>query len=527
MIPIARPTPATLHARPVVAASLIDVIELFHPDAVRRADERVIAAGTPGRTLMERAGGHLARLVTEVGGHTAGLHVVVLAGKGANGGDGYVAARRLTAEGVRVVVHAVGGSPAPGSDAAAAREGWLAAGGRSVDGPPSEEDVAQAEVVVDALLGTGTRGAPRGQVAAAIAAVAAHRHVVACDVPSGVDAATGTVSDVAITATATLCLGHHKTGLWLWPARGRCGRLVLGDLGFATHDPAPEAPQAHVLGSADVARLAPAPDPEAEKRSRGVVALMAGSPGMAGAAILAARGAQAAGAGMVACCVPVALADVVTAAVPEALVWTLPDDPDDHAEAVLGRLDGVDALAIGPGLGLSSATQSTVHRLVREAEVPLVLDADGLNAFRDRADDLTDHAAPLLAMTPHRRELARLTGGDAWAQRIDVVRDRARRWGATVLAKGPGTIITAPDATTWVTGPATPALATGGTGDVLTGVITALLAARPDPVQVAVAAWVHARAGQLAAESAGDPRAVTAGGVATAVGRAWCSSDPA
>jgi ADP-dependent NAD(P)H-hydrate dehydratase / NAD(P)H-hydrate epimerase len=494
------------------------MIPLFTPEQVRAMDQRAFARGVAPLALMERAAGHLARTVVAAGGRGYGLRVGILCGKGNNGGDGLAAARRLLDAGAAPTVCLVAGADGLSGDAEAQLRAWRAAGGRLAGSV--EELLAGADVLVDCLLGTGTRGEPRPPYGDAIEALNGRpgtAPVVACDLPSGVDANTGGVPGVAVRADITITLGAHKRGLWLWPARAHCGRLELGELRIV--EPADE-PAAHVMERADVARLVPPPRPDAHKRSRGVVVVLAGSPGMSGAATLVARGAMAAGAGLVTVATSALARHLVAPTVPEALTVALPDDePDAAFEELAGALDGADALAIGPGLGHAEETVALVHRLVREVDVPVVLDADGLNAFRHEASALADHAAPLLVCTPHVRELERLVGPgeeDLWAQRIDRLPEKAKAWGAVLVAKGPGSLVAAPDGRTWVNPTGGASLATGGTGDVLTGMTATLVAQHAEPESVAAAVWLHGRAGELAGAGR-RARAVTALDVAGAV----------
>jgi ADP-dependent NAD(P)H-hydrate dehydratase / NAD(P)H-hydrate epimerase len=211
---------------------------------------------------------------------------------------------------------------------------------------------------------------------------------------------------------------------------------------------------------------------------------------------------------------------MVAPTIPEALTIDLPDDdPDAAFERLAGQLEGADALAVGPGLGLAEATQALVRRIVAEVDVPLILDADGLNAFKDDGDALADHAAPLLALTPHARELARLVGSSGHGvhgRRLELVPELAERWGAVLVAKGPGSVIGAPDGRLWVNPTGSAALATGGTGDVLTGLTTALVAQAPAAESVAAAVWLHGLAGEVAGEQR-HHRSATALDVAAAV----------
>lgn len=517
------------------------MIGLFTPAQVRAMDERALAVpGVAPDALMERAAGHLARGVVRLAGRSAGLRVAVLCGKGNNGADGLAAARRLIGLGAAPVVVLVAGAEAigPGSHPTTtptSRElaRYRAVGGRLADSVDAALD--DAEVAVDCLLGTGATGAPRPPYRAAVEALAARSGragllIVACDVPTGVDADTGQVPGVAVRADLTVTMGVRKRGLALWPARGHVGEEVLGEVGALQPG---DQPVAHVLEAPDAAALLPVPAADAHKRTRGVVVVLAGSPGMAGAAVMVARGAMAAGAGYV----TVATGDpgIVTATVPEAVTLRVdPRDGDAAFDAVAGLLGRADALAVGPGLGHDDPTVHLVRRLVREVEVPLVLDADGINAFRDDGDALADHRTPLLTLTPHAAEFGRLVGrsghgagqggapappggGDPIsAQRVTLVPQCAAAWRAVVVAKGPGSMIAAPDGRVWVNPTGSAALATAGTGDVLTGITAALVAQRPEPASVAAAVYLHGLAGEVAEERS-HPRSVTALDVAAAV----------
>lgn len=495
------------------------MIALYRPAQVRTMDERTIAAGTPSLTLMERAAGHLARIIVRQAEHRYGLRVLLLCGKGNNAGDGIAAARRLRRQGVDARIYLAAGEDGLSDDAQVQLQRYRRAGG------PEQRDLRLDgyDVVADCLLGTGASGAPREPLAGVIAALGEHRaadagvRVVACDLPTGVDADTGQVPGIAVHADATLSLGAHKRGLWLWPARRYCGELSVADLGLVEPE---ERPVADVLEIADVRRLLPEPPPDSHKRTRGVVVALAGSPGMTGAATLVARGAMAGGAGLITVATSSAARGLVAPSIPEALTVDLPmQDPDAAFEQLVSHLEGADALAIGPGLGHDDATVALVHRLVAEVDLATVLDADGLNAFRGQGDLLAKHAAPLLVCTPHAREFERLvdpSAEDIWDQRLTLVPDKARAWDSVLVAKGPGSLIAAPDGRVWINPTGSAALATGGTGDVMTGLLAAVVAQDPDPARVAGAVWLHGLAGHLAAART-TPRSVTAGDVAAAI----------
>lgn len=503
-------------------------IALFTPAQVRAMDTRAFERGVTPLALMERAAGHLARGIIGAGGRGYGLPVGILAGRGNNGGDGLAAARRLLDAGAAPRVCLVAGADDVSADAATQLAHYRAAGGRLVDSVGAA--LTGVRVAVDCLLGTGASGEPREPYRSAVAELnrtvrfARGMSVVACDVPTGVDADSGGVPGEAVRADLTVTLGAHKRGLHLWPARGRCGRLVLGDLGIVDDG---DEPAAVVLEARDVARLLPALDPGAHKRTRGVVVVLAGSPGMTGAATLVARGAMAAGAGLVTVATSAEARAMIAPTVPEALTVDLADDAPDMAfERLVGALEGADALAVGPGLGHHEPAVRLVRQVVAEVGLPLVLDADGLNAFRHEGELLAHHAAPMLVTTPHAGEFARLLAGprggqasdeprDLWARRVSLVPEKAGEWGTIIVAKGPGSMIGAPDGRVWVNPTGGAALATGGTGDVLTGMIATLVAQRPVPESVAVAVYLHGLAGELAAPRA--ERSVTALDVAGAV----------
>jgi ADP-dependent NAD(P)H-hydrate dehydratase / NAD(P)H-hydrate epimerase len=485
-------------------------IPLLDASAAGAGDRAAVEAGDTWAALMERASGQLARGVLAAAGRGYGLKVAVLAGKGNNGGDGWGAARRLARAGARAWVVAPDGAEVEVSDEAAAqRRAWIAGGGRTSSGTGElEAALTWCDVAVDALLGTGVAGAPRGPAAEAAGALLAARDrgtpVVACDVPSGVSADDGSAPQGAVRADLTVTLGGMKRGLLLQPGAAHAGRVLVGDLG-------PRYAPPEVTWSA-LTPTGAAPPPLAvddDKRSRGVVLAVAGAEGTAGAAALCGRGALAAGGGLVSVATPEPVRAEVAMQDPALMVRGLPADEQGavHPDAVhaLGELDGSDVVVAGPGMGFGRGAEAVVAHLRTHAP-RLVLDADALNVHRDAPDALADHAGELV-LTPHQRELARIGGGedgdDAWRRRAERVPELARRYDATIVAKGPGTLVAAPDGRVWVTPLGGPALAAGGTGDVLAGLIAAALApARDVPEAVARAVWWHAAAGERAGRAA-------------------------
>ena len=507
-------------------------LELLTADGSRAADAAAIAAGETSATLMARAAGHLARTVVEVAGRAYGLTVDLVVGRGDNGGDGWVAAPLLAERGAKVRVIALDGTDVPMSPAAAAgRAAWIASGGRVITGAAApvlldSAGRAHADVVVDCVLGTGAHGELRGSVREATDAIAGARRggalVIACDVPTGVDADDGSVVEGAVVADATVSLGGIKQGLLLSPGASHAGTVHLGRLG-ARFAASMQAGEAHWRALTLEGVRPWALDPAGDKRDRGVVLVVAGRSGSAGAAALAGRGALAAGAGLVTIAVPASVRSEVAGHHPAIMVIGLPEDADGalhrdavHAlDAIAGPgLAGFDAVVAGPGLGTGAGAAAVVAHL-RAHAARLVLDADALNVHRDDPAALGDHVGELV-VTPHARELARIAGIHATEQRSRTAAALAEAIGAVVVAKGPGTLVVGADGQGWITPLGGPELGTGGSGDVLAGMVGAALAARPlagsttgtlpwgdEPLARAVAraVWWHAAAGRSAARA--------------------------
>lgn len=476
-------------------------------------DRETQARGVPGATLMERAGWAVARAVVDVLGGAYGRRALVVCGKGNNGGDGYVAARHLSRWGVRVDVLAV---EQPAGIAATMRDrlaNETTAGIAAASPAGLARALGRADVVVDALLGTGSRGEPAGATAVAIAALnGATVPVVAVDLASGVDASTGAVPGAAVRADLTVAFGAAKAGSVLLPGAELAGDLRVADIGF----PDELVPETTGLTEpSDVAAVLPAREADAHKKASTLV-LVAGSREMTGAARLVATAAARIGAGYVVVAVPSSILPIVQTELTETVFLGLPETDDGTVaggarEILLERAAAAHALAIGPGLSMNAETAGLVRDLVRSSPVPVVLDADGLNAYAGRASDLADRKADLV-LTPHLGELARLRDGDA-TDRLAAARDLARATEAVAVVKGTRSVIAEPGGAARINPTGTSALATAGTGDVLTGTIGGLLARGLEPFAAAWAgAYIHGLAGILA--SGEDGEGIVAGDVA-------------
>jgi hydroxyethylthiazole kinase-like uncharacterized protein yjeF len=458
---------------------------LLDAERMRAVDAWAIAEqGVPPHELMERAGVGLAGVAAAM---APDGRIAVAVGKGNNGGDGLVAARHLRAGGREVDVLLAAGSDEFSGDARANLERLTGPAPQ----PLTSGIAADTALVIDALLGTGASGAPRGPVAAAIEAICARGvAVLAADVPSGVDASTGEVAGVAVTAERTATFHAAKPGLWIEPGRSHAGRISVLDIGMPPG--APVTPDVGLIRD-DVLDLIPRRGVHSTKFTSGRVLVVGGSPGLTGAPCLSALAAARAGAGYVTVCVPASLALVFETRLLEAMTLAL---PDEHGEHTLGGVEPLaaaaaargGALVLGPGLGRGDAPAAFARALLEAVSLPVVLDADGLNAYAGALESLRGRVAVL---TPHEGELARLLGDGAAsvaATRLRSARDAAVRAGTVVVLKGDDTLVAGPDGVVAVSPGATPALATAGTGDVLAGVVAAMLAKGLGPFDAACAA---------------------------------------
>jgi hydroxyethylthiazole kinase-like uncharacterized protein yjeF len=480
-------------------------------------DEQAI----PSLELMERAGIGVARAVERLAG---GDPVTVVCGKGNNGGDGLVAARALRERGLVAHVVCLGERSDLSDDARANLDRLEGEPPRSLaDGERFTGGLlAGSGVIVDALLGTGFEGSPRGAAAEAIEAInAVGVGVVSVDVPSGVDASTGEVAGSAVEARFTVSFHAAKPGLWIRPGKAYAGEVERIDIGIPRGEPG--GPAIGLMTPA-VLRELPRRGGSSTKFQSGHVVVAGGSRGLTGAPRMAARACMRAGAGYVTVCVPASQQDLVAGDLLEVMTRGLPEKDSQLTLAavpiVLDAAGRDGALALGPGLGRQEGAVAFARELARTAQLPLVLDADGLNAHAGRLGELAEREAPTV-LTPHAGELGRLLELSSEAieqQRLLHVRAASKAAQAVVVLKGDDTLIAAPDGRVAVSPGGSPALATAGTGDVLTGVISALLAQGLDAFTAAAAGvWMHAEAGREAARRVGAPEGVIASDVIAAL----------
>ncbi len=475
-----------------------------HSVAQVRAAEQVFLDALPEGALMERAATGLmvacARLLRARTGRVYGAHVVLLVGSGNNGGDALVAGARLAGRGVRVEAIVLSEQCyAPGL------RRLLAAGGRVTT--DSETALAEADLILDGIVGIGGRGELRPEAVRLLEQVGVTAALVAVDQPSGVDADSGEVAGVAVRADVTVTFGTVKPGLLVDPGAAYAGEVELVDLGLG---PELVPAQIHAVEAGDVRAGWPWPGRRDDKYARGAVGVLAGSAGFPGAAVLCVAGALRAGSGYVRAVADRATAPPIHAAWPEAVVTELGD-----AES-LDDVGRVQAWALGPGLGTDERARHLVIAALAQG-VPLVLDADALTQVATHPQLLHGRGAADTLLTPHAGELARLLGverHEVEARRLKHVRAAAAAFGVTVLLKGATTLIAVPSGEVHVCAVGPPESATAGAGDVLTGLCGALMAAGlPALAAGSLGAWVHGAAARSAA--GGGP--ITASDIAGAV----------
>jgi hydroxyethylthiazole kinase-like uncharacterized protein yjeF len=505
-------------------------LRLVTVEAMRAMDRRAVERyGIPVRALMEAAGAALAREALDLRGAGPGP-ALFLCGGGNNGGDGLAAARHLLARGVPAEVLLWSAPERLGDEPGANWNALRLMGARAeavpgVVPPDLAGRLAAAGVVVDCRVGVGVRGRLRAPLDAVVEAVAAcGRPVLAADIPSGCDADGGPIEGPCVPAVRTICFGAAKYGCLVHPGAVFAGEVRVDPIGIPP-EPAGGPPAIVLTEKADAAAGVPRRTPDGHKGTFGRVVVVGGSVGFAGAPAMAAQAALAAGAGLVILAVPEPLAVPLAAKLTEVMVRALPADRGGFAASAGGALldlaAGADVLVLGPGLGRGPAAAGVVAALLGDFGGPIVLDADGLNAATPA---MVAGAAGSVVLTPHPGEMARFLGlkaAQVTADRLETVRRAASEAKAVAVLKGARTLVAEPAGRVWVNPTGNDGMATAGSGDVLSGVVAALLAQGAEPAEGTVAAvYLHGVAGDCAAERLGR-RSLLAGDLITALPEAF------
>ncbi len=473
--------------------------------------------GVPSLTLMERAGEAVTQSILERFARNAKKGVLIVAGKGNNGGDGLVVARLLKKKKIPCEVALLARPEELSTDAAHNLRAYLKLKGKVTEISAQRLDLLSARmsksaVIVDAILGTGIKSEVCGLFADAITLInAAGLPVVAVDIPSGLDTDKGGPLGTAIQAETTVALGFPKLGEVLYPGVRYTGELVVADIGIDERAVAEVAPQTEILERATIRWLVPRRDPDSHKGSYGHLLIVAGSRGKTGAAILASRAAMRSGAGLATLAAPRALNNIFASALVEVMTEPLRENAAEEIEVLSDDewrrlLERKNALLFGPGIGVSPATQNILRWLLRNLAMPWVIDADGLNNLVLEIERLRRARVPPV-LTPHPGEMARLTGkstAEINADRVGIARSFAVEHHCHLVLKGARTVIATPDGKIFINPTGNPGMASAGMGDVLAGILTALLGQglRPEDA-MKLGVYLHGFVGDTVAETKG------------------------
>jgi hydroxyethylthiazole kinase-like uncharacterized protein yjeF len=501
---------------------------------MREADRRTIDdIGIPSLVLMENAGRQAVAAMEAMYSDLSDRQIAVLCGRGNNGGDGFVIARTLVQRGVDVSVFLMGRVADVRGDARINLEILGRLGLTVVEIADSQawelhfSEVSDCTLIVDAIFGTGLNAPVSGFIESVVTDVnASGIPVVAIDLPSGLSADSPEPIGPSIEAGLTVTLAAPKLPLVLPPGETHAGDIVIADIGIPSEVlEAVEGPRVHLLTRASMRELVTPRTPDSHKGDYGRVLVVAGSRGKTGAAHLAAVGALRSGAGLVTVATPATCQAVVSAMGPEYMTEALDETDDGVDPEEVDRVLEIarDVIAIGPGLGQATATREFIRQLVDRATMPLVVDADGLNAFAGDPERLAGREGRDIIITPHPGEMARLVGmstEEVQSSRLEIARNFAVGHHAFVVLKGHRTLIATPDGKVFINPTGNPGMATGGTGDVLTGMIAAWLAQLLDAEAACkLAVYLHGMAGDLAEADEGEV-AMTSADVAGHLGDA-------
>jgi NAD(P)H-hydrate epimerase len=501
---------------------------------MREADRRTIEdVGIPSLVLMENAGRQVVAAIEAIHPDLAERQVAVLCGRGSNGGDGFVVARTLLQRGIDASVFVIGDVAAIRGDARVNLDILGRLGVTVVEIADSQawelhfSEISDCTLIVDAIFGTGLNAPLSGLMETVVADVnGSGIPVVAIDLPSGLSADSHELVGDSIEAGVTVTLAAPKLSLVLPPAEMRAGDIVIADIGIPAELIANlDGPRVELLTRAGMRELVAPRTPDTHKGDYGRVLVVAGSRGKTGAAHLAAVGALRSGAGLVTVATPASCQAIVAALAPEYMTEPITEMGDELDPDAVDRILELarDVVAIGPGLGQGPSTRQFIKALVDRAPMPIVVDADGLNAFAGDPDALAGREGRHVIITPHPGEMARLVGmsiDEVQASRLEIARNFAAAHQLFVVLKGHRTLIATPDAKVFINPTGNPGMATGGTGDVLTGMIAAWLAQLLDAEAACkLAVYLHGMAGDLAEADEGEV-AMTAGDVAAHIGDA-------
>jgi len=474
--------------------------------------------GTPGQVLMERAGAGAAEILLQEFPHVRTTPVLVFAGKGNNGGDGLVMARLLKKQGVACEVLLAAKKAEVTGDALRNLTAFTRLRGRVTEITDLtqvaliQKKLTTCGLIVDALLGTGLNAPVRGLMASLIDLITASGvPVLAVDIPSGLDADRGVPLGTAVQAELTVTFAYPKLGLVCASGLAYVGRLAVVDIGIAPEAVATINPQVALLTAAEVGALIRERAADVHKGDFGHLLVVAGARGKSGAALMSGGAALRMGTGLVTLAGPASLNAVFSTALLEAMTVPLPERLDGSLSldegAMAEAMQGKSAVAFGPGVGVSADTIGVLHWLLMKSEKPLVIDADGLNCLATDTSLVREAKVPVV-LTPHPGEMARLlkiSNAEVQERRLEVAREFATQYQCCLVLKGARTVVASPDGKTWINPTGNPGMASGGMGDVLTGIIGGLLAQGYAPIDACcLGVFLHGYVGDQAAQEKGE-----------------------
>jgi NAD(P)H-hydrate epimerase len=476
--------------------------------AMKAMDDYAIhQMGIPSDTLMLRAAAGAAKKACELLGE-APKRVTIFCGSGNNGGDGIAVGKLLLEQGYQVTCFMVGNREKMTPDSRLMEQLLEQQGGQLLDYDPDSVALSGCDLIVDALFGTGLSRAISGKYAELIQKInESGIPVLSCDIPSGISADTGAVLRCAVQAAVTVTFNLPKTGQLLPPGTEYTGRLLVHDIGIPQEARNTVDFDGEYVTEELVRQWLPKERLETHKGDYGKLLLLCGSTGYTGAAALAAKAALRTGAGLTYLGVPEAVYPILASKLEEPVVFPLSSNAqgcfsDDAVPEILKRLADMDACLLGPGIGRCAGTEAVLDAVLEHAACPVVLDADGINLLEGHIDKL-DRAKGPVVLTPHEGEFRRL-GGDPAKGRLAAAKAMAEKTGAVVVLKGYRTITAVPDGRVYVNSTGNPGMATGGSGDVLSGILTCLLGQGMEPGQAAAAAvWLHGAAGDVCEKQLG------------------------
>ena len=475
--------------------------------------------GIPGIVLMENAALRLLDEILADLRSIGGKKVVILAGKGNNGGDAFAAARHLVVRGYEIEVYVTAEKESITGDARINYDILTAMGIETLKLNSACQlgalglSLGSADLIIDGIFGTGFKGKIEGIIADVIGLVnSSGKRVLSIDIPSGVNGETGKVGGGCIKADKTVTFALPKVGLVVHPGCDHTGELVIADIGIPPKAIESQNISMNIIEQACIRGVLGKRTANSNKGSYGKIFVVSGSPGMTGAGCLTAKAALRSGAGLAYIGVPAALSHVYDTAVIEAITVPFEDNGTGRFSKgcipeIIARMEKMTALAVGPGMGVSDAVVEIVSNIISKAKMPVVLDADGLNAL---SADITilQKLQCKLVITPHPGEMARLSGisiEDVQNNRIEVAREFALKWKAITVLKGSRTVVACPDGSIYINTSGNAGMATAGTGDVLTGIIAGLMGQGANPEEAAIGGvFLHGHAGDLAAVDKGQ-----------------------